>query len=312
LRRLKAPDHSSGKKCKCVGCGAELVIPEPIFGADVLAESEPYRVQPEPRQPQPSPRTGQVRRPCPACRQLIPDAAEQCPYCGESTAETQRERRTAHGRPGPSWERDGAGIDTFFETAWSVLTEPSRFFRRMRRDGDIGGPMLFAVIGGTIGVIASVAYQWIIFSILPQAPGQPKFMVLGSIGLVALVCASIIVPVFIAVGCLLASGILHVLLLIVGGAEQPWETTFRVYAYALGATSLLDLVPCCGGLIAAFWMLAAVIIGLSKAHGISTGRAALAVFLPALVACGLVVAVGVALVAIGGIAAVGIAPKPGP
>ena len=74
--------------------------------------------------------------------------------------------------------------------------------------------------------------------------------------------------------------------MIVGGANQPFETTFRVLAFTQGSASPLQIIPLCGGLISGVWALVCNCIGLARAHETDTGRAVLAVFLPLIVCCG--------------------------
>lgn len=50
-------------------------------------------------------------------------------------------------RTGPPWEREGGFFDRFFETVKGVLTSPTFFFDRMRREGGLGPPLGYAVIG---------------------------------------------------------------------------------------------------------------------------------------------------------------------
>src|SRR2546430_2743448 len=81
-------------------------------------------------------------------------------------------------------------------------------------------------------------------------------------------------------------GLVHVCSMIVGGATQPFETTFRVLAFSHGSTGPLQMIPVCGGMIAGVWALVCNCIGLARAHETDTGRAVLAVFLPVIVCCG--------------------------
>ena len=74
--------------------------------------------------------------------------------------------------------------------------------------------------------------------------------------------------------------------MIVGGANQPFETTFRVLAFTQGSTGPLQIIPLCGGLISGVWAIVCYCIGLARAHETDTGRAVLAVFLPLIVCCG--------------------------
>jgi hypothetical protein len=74
--------------------------------------------------------------------------------------------------------------------------------------------------------------------------------------------------------------------MIVGGANKPFEATFRVLAFSQGSTGPLQMIPVCGGLIAFVWWLVCDCIGLARAHETSTGRAVIAVLLPLIVCCG--------------------------
>ena len=103
------------------------------------------------------------------------------------------------------------------------------------------------------------------------------------IGSVAII---ILLPLFIVIGLFIGSAIVHLCLMIVGGANQPFETTFRVLAFSQGSTGPLQMVPVCGGLISGVWALVCTCIGLARAHETDTGRAVVAVFLPLVVCCG--------------------------
>ena len=53
--------------------------------------------------------------------------------------------------------------------------------------------------------------------------------------------------------------------MIVGGAKQSFETTFRVLCYAGGSANALQPVPVCGGALAAVASLILNCIGLARA-----------------------------------------------
>ena len=60
---------------------------------------------------------------------------------------------------------------------------------------------------------------------------------------------------------LVAAGIYHLLLLVLGGGTHPFETTYRVVSYSVGGAVLLAVVPVCGPFAANLIYLALVIIG---------------------------------------------------
>lgn len=98
-------------------------------------------------------------------------------------------------------------------------------------------------------------------------------------------------PAFVAVGIFVTSGVLHLCLMLVGGERSGFEATFRVVAYGQ-ASQLWGVLPLVGPLVSAIYALVLYIVGLREVHGIGTGRAAVAVFLPAvafMVVIGLVV-----------------------
>jgi hypothetical protein len=88
----------------------------------------------------------------------------------------------------------------------------------------------------------------------------------------------------VAVTTFVVAGILHLMLLLLGGARRGFEATFRVACYA-HATTLLLVVPFCGAPVMMIWRIVAYVIGLAEAHQISHGKALAAVLLPLLALC---------------------------
>ena len=82
---------------------------------------------------------------------------------------------------------------------------------------------------------------------------------------------------------LVGLGILMLSLL--GAARQPFEATARVVAYGVGATSLLGLIPFCGGIIGGLYGIYLYIVGLADVHDTDITKAAIAVLTPAVVCC---------------------------
>ena len=82
----------------------------------------------------------------------------------------------------------------------------------------------------------------------------------------------------------ITSGIVHLLMKLLGGAKQPYEATFRVYCYSESA-AILKLLPGLGWFIAIPWKLCCQVIGLKNAHGADTWKALLAVLFPFLFCC---------------------------
>ncbi|MFQ6039657.1 MAG: YIP1 family protein [Candidatus Poribacteria bacterium] len=191
------------------------------------------------------------------------------------------DEQVARERTGPHWEnRERLGFFTaIWETMKGVLIKPSQTFAEMRTEGGIGTPILYAIILGSIGGIVGIIWQGLIYTL--------NFMVHQEIAQYAanatlLIFMAIFMPLIVAVGLFISSGITHVCLIIVGGANKRFEATFRVFAYTNGSVALFQIVPFCGGIVAGIWGIVCNIIGLKEAHETTTGRAVLAILLPAI------------------------------
>ena len=240
----------------------------------------------------------------------IPELAQDIPAAGAAVPPPQA------ASPGPIPPAAGAGarfglpwddrqqkgfFTAFIETLQMVLTRPAEAFTVMKREGGFGEPLIYAVVGGSVGAIVAFLFSLLfhsfgMFTDQRNPLGAMAGMGIGSIGFIILVPFAIVICLFIG------AGIVHLCLMIVGGANQPFETTFRVLAFSQGSTGVLQLIPVCGGAIAGVWGIVVNCIGLARAHETDTGRAVLAVFLPLVVCCGLGF---VLLFMVGGLAGLG-------
>ena len=188
------------------------------------------------------------------------------------------------GRTGPPWEGPGPVFGRFLETVRGVLLDPTAFFRSMRQTGGLGAPLTFGIAGTLLGSLIGSLWQLMFLSgdmfPHPDAAGDAAAAALVSSG-----CVVVFVPIGAVLGMFIGAAIYHVMLLLLGAARQPFETTMRVVAYSMGSTSLLHILPVCGAFIATVWAIVAYIIGLAQAHEISTGKAAAAVLIPVAVCC---------------------------
>jgi hypothetical protein len=181
-------------------------------------------------------------------------------------------------RQPPPWEREGPLTARFIDTAREVTLTPVPFFKGLAREGGLGAPLLYAVIGLLVGAAASVVYQLF----LPFGPmGMGGIRGTAGFGLGSL----ILLPAMGIVGLFIMSGLLHVLLMLIASSKQPFETTFRVMAYTMGTTSLANLVPIVGGMAGGIWGLILLVIGSSEAHEVPVGQAAIAVLVPVVLCC---------------------------
>ena len=190
---------------------------------------------------------------------------------------------------GTPWEsRDQVGFFVgLFETVRTFLLEPKATFEAMRPNGGLGAPLFFFFIMSLLGLLAGVAYQVLAQTIqgTGASDGQPLALIFRSGFFTGLTI--IVTPVFLIAGVFFTSGLLHLALMLVGGANRPFEATFRVVCYAGGATAVLQLLPLCGGIAASVYNLVLLVIGISTVQAISKARTITAIFLPALVCCGI-------------------------
>ena len=179
------------------------------------------------------------------------------------------------------WEQPGLPWTTgLIETVKLLLSKPRLAFERMPITGDPLRPLVFAILLGWVGAIFnavwSVAFKGMMPS--PSAYGgyaMPAYFV---------PMTALFAPILVVCAILITAAITHLMLLIVGGAKSGFLATMRVVCYAQ-APQALQLLPFCGGLIAAVGALLLTIQGLAVAHRISLGKSTLAVLLPLVLCC---------------------------
>jgi hypothetical protein len=207
---------------------------------------------------------------------------------------------TPAARSGLPWEhrQERGFLNAFIETLAMVLTKPNLAFQTMKTEGGLGEPLIYALIGGCVGGIVSLLLSLGLQSMGLFAGQRDTFAALAGLG-IGSIAFIVLVPVFIVIGLFIGAAILHLCLMIVGGANKSFETTFRVLAFSHGSTGPLQIIPICGGLIAGIWALVINCIGLARAHETSTGRAVLAVLLPLIVCCGGAILIAIMFGALG-------------
>ena len=187
---------------------------------------------------------------------------------------------------GLPWDRrqELGFFNAFIETLKLVLMKPDVAFAMMKREGGLSEPLIYGVVGGSAGFIV-----YFLFSIFISSLGfmGNKNAFAGMMGFgVGAILLLIFIPVILAIGFFIGAAILHLCLMLVGGANRPFETTFRVVCFASGSTQPLMMVPFCGGAISGIWCIVAECIGITKSHETTTGKAVLAVLLPLIACCG--------------------------
>jgi hypothetical protein len=258
---------------------------------------------------------------CPSCKAENKSGAQFCFNCGQpltgAAAQTVGEMKPAPPTPGmavgsvpfEAREKHGGFFPALWETWKEACFSPNAFFEKVGRSEDTTSPLLFAVICGSVGIIIqqalNLALQSVMMGLLPSQQRGGAMFGMGfnvaiSVGMM------ILAPLWVLLGLVIGTAIVHVGLMIFGGAKKGFNMTLRVVAYAMAAQAF-GVIPFCGAYIGGIWAIVLEIIGLAKAHETDTWRAVLAVFLPLIVCCGLGIVAYAFIIAavVGGIGASG-------
>jgi len=180
-----------------------------------------------------------------------------------------------------------------YETWKESVFNPTKFYGRMPLKGGIGNPLLYGLILGLFGTVFSLLYQQFFSQLFDPSSWYPQ---IGSgfdrealewsrqIESISFLFLALISPVFIALWLFIASGLLHLVLMIFGWKKEDFEATFRVVSYSEGA-SFFAVVPIIGGFVSVVWQLVLAAIGLKEVHQLTTGKAVFVVLAPLILCC---------------------------
>ncbi|HSV64111.1 MAG TPA: YIP1 family protein [Chthoniobacterales bacterium] len=177
-------------------------------------------------------------------------------------------------------------VKAWFDTVSLLITKPSDAFTMMRPEGGLMDPLLFGLIGGTIGAIVSMLFQFGLESMTGS-----RNSVASMFGIGVFVVVLVISPLLLACGLFVWSGILHLCLMMFGGANRPFETTFRVVCFSSGAAQLFAVIPFCGSYVGGIYAIVLECIGFMRAQQTTVGKALLSIILPIVVCCGALAAI---------------------
>lgn len=284
----------------CPHCGSELILADP---------NQPP-APPEQGQPPAPPEQGQP--PPPGWGAAPPSGGGELPPpppSGNGWAPPPPPPSSSAPPPGdqpsPFADRGASGFFAAFFRTWKLVAmEPLRFFGHVRIQ-PLGPAVLFGLIGGTVGGAVAALFGLLTrvstlaalrqaMDQMPEAEAELFERFLPFLGGGAAALQLILVPVGIVVSMFVGAGILHLLLLMLGGARRGFAATLTVVAYSYGLR-LIDAVPMCGSPIAFVWQVVVVIIGLAAVHRTDTWRSAVAVILPVVVLCCCAVGLGIAV-----------------
>ena len=154
---------------------------------------------------------------------------------------------------GPTWEeRESIGFfPAIARTVSAVLMRPSLTFASMKQTGGLANPLLYFVLLSSSMFAVSVFYQMAASAMNPEVFTKGLPHASKAAFSVALLGSVLISPALYVVSAFISSGITHLCLKMLGGANRPFETTFRVICYAQASAMVFNLLPLCGGLIGA-------------------------------------------------------------
>jgi len=200
----------------------------------------------------------------------------------------------------PPWEkREQIGIlKAVIGTVSGLFVYPRTVFAGFQTEGGFRNPLLFLVLIGTLTGWVALGYQYVLTTLNPEMLGEalktfpPDKVWMLFVGMFVLMPLGVVISAFVA------CGLFHVALLLLSKTPVRFETTFRIYCYAWGSASVLQLLPMCGGYLYPVFAIYLTVIGLRDVQKVHTPVAIFAVLLPIILCCGLFM-LGVGLSAAG-------------
>jgi len=190
---------------------------------------------------------------------------------------------------GVPWDSTGSGryVSDWWQTTVDSLLSPIQTFQSAQTTGGYGKPLAFLAIGATLGGIMSMLIQSVAMA-ATDAGNSGGMELLVKIPM-TLVCGIILMPIFAVIGGFIGGGILHLCLMLLGGAKEGFETTMRAYCYTGGATQTLGVVPVLGSLAAIVWFPVVLAIALKEMHKTEYWKVIIAILIPIILCCGLLI-----------------------
>lgn len=275
---------------------------------EITHDYEP-KPRPEPKpafthRPEPEERPyGGTMVTCPQCGFEQPETNE-CIKCGiiiSKYVQYQEMARSVEGQVREvskdeyvPWESGEGFIGAFFQTVKESLFSPTKFFKKVALGTGYWISLIYGLICGAIADYTIFLWVWLFFSIFFQFLPPQFSYIISFFNSIVIITILIILPIFEALTIFIASCIIHLCLIIVGGNRKGFEATFRTFSYANSARLFyiipFFIIPFLGSILffaLNIYHLVLVIIGVRECHDISTGKSVLAVLLPLIVIFGL-------------------------
>lgn len=195
-------------------------------------------------------------------------------------------------------ERETLGLwRAWWRTSVLMISSPTQTLQDASPDGTIGSSTTFAALSTLAGVGTTIAIQGLsmIGIVAAAAMGKNGSLASGVGGMVGMIFALLITVFFFFGSVFINSGLDHLMLMLLGANPRSYSVTLRAQALSMGPY-LVGLVPICGFYVFPLWSLVLRILALMHLHKTTAGKATLAVLLPVIVLCGLVLAFYIAVI----------------
>lgn len=225
------------------------------------------------------------------CATCNPDGRSLCPACQQVTG--------AVAARGPTpWERRAelGLVQAVWQTWRATVLEPAKFWPQLDPQGPPVDAFLYGWLISSAAGILQIPFLLLnlaqtqaqlreAMEAMKELPGPMQEAVqlfLGSPVVLALVLGLSTIVLF-PVSVIFSSAFTHLGVLVMGGTPQPFSATLRVICYSV-APNVLSGIPVVGGLVGLYTVVLEI-WGIKDTHGLSAGRATLAVLWPLLFVC---------------------------
>ncbi|MEX1118183.1 MAG: DUF4339 domain-containing protein [Terrimicrobiaceae bacterium] len=192
---------------------------------------------------------------------------------------------------GPPWEkREELGfIKALTETVTGFLVHPRTVYAGFQTEGGLRNPLLFLVLIGTVTGWVALTYQYVLTIVNPETLGEALKTFPPDKIWMLFAGMFVLMPVGVVISAFVSCGIFHVALLLLSKTPVRFESMFRIYCYAWGSASVLQVLPMCGGYLYPLFAIYLTVLGLRDVQKVNTPVAIFAVLLPILLCCGLMI-----------------------
>lgn len=181
----------------------------------------------------------------------------------------------------------------FWDKIKYIFSDPNIFFEKIKSEQGIKNSILMYAIVGAFFSVISYAFSFGMMSMISGSYGSS----IGSFGFFYFALPFVILIIGLIMA-FLYSGLIHTIMIAFKG-EGTYSNSYNVYAYSMVPYLILSVVPLIG-FLAIIYSIILMIIGISKVHNVSKGKATLACLLPAVLVIGLLIGFAIMIFSVRG------------